>query len=113
MLEISIETLVYFVAVNAQTFGEDRSKPGNIWTHCTVAFMYTDKDGEVTSRVAEPRRVFKNKKNDKMLLAWCPTSREWKTFSYDSISDICTGGIALELLRHKNLKETKHETKHE
>tara|TARA_R110000824_G_scaffold294959_1_gene483331 strand:- start:568 stop:1077 length:510 start_codon:yes stop_codon:yes gene_type:complete len=82
-----------------------------MWTQCTVVFSYTDKDGEVTSRIAEPRRVFKNKQGDQMLLAWCPTSREWKTFSYDSMSDICTVGIGLELLRHKDLKVTKTEVR--
>ena len=100
--EISIGSLVLFASANAQTFGEDRSSPGDIWRECTVAFQYTDKDGEVTSRVVEPRRVFKNKHGNEMLLAFCSTTKEWKTFYCDSIADICTGGIALELLWNNN-----------
>lgn len=103
MKKIPIEALVYFAGANAQAFEKDRSKPGNIWKQCTIAFRY-DKDGKTTNRVAEPRRVFKTKLGEQMLLAWCPVGREWRTFSCDSITDIRTGGIGLRLLKQKAIK---------
>ena len=98
---ISVDTLAFMAGANAHTFWHGQPSPGDIWTQCTVAFRYKGEDGKVTSRIAEPRRVFTSKSGNQLLLAWCPTIKEWKTFSCDSISDICTGGIALELIRKR------------
>ena len=93
MKKVQIEALVYFAGANAEAFKTDRSKSGNLWKRCIVAFRYMDKDGKTTNRIAEPRRVFQTGRGEQMLLAWCPVGREWRAFKCDSITDIRIGGI--------------------
>jgi len=58
-----------------------------------------DREGNETNRVVEPRRVWRTRDKDQLMLSgWCHTRRSPRTFYYDGIRDICTGGIGLQYI---------------
>lgn len=99
LYNLDIETLIDFAGENAQLYGNGTSVTGNIWVNCTVAFRYIDREGNETNRVVEPRRVWRTRDKDQLMLSgWCYTRRSPRTFYYDGIRDICTGGIGLQYI---------------
>tara|TARA_R110000824_G_scaffold318869_1_gene505992 strand:+ start:266 stop:895 length:630 start_codon:yes stop_codon:yes gene_type:complete len=111
LYNIDIETLIDFAGENARSHGTGKSVTGNMSINCTVAFRYVDREGNETLRMVEPRRVWRTKDKDQlMLLGWCYTRKSPRTFYYDGIRDICTGGVGLEYLRHRQKDIGKVET---
>lgn len=95
MYNITVDTIKSFASANTTRYLLRESLPGNIWANYTISFRYIDGSGNESYRVVEPRRV----DDGAIILGWCHARREPRTFYFDRMADICTGGVALASLK--------------